>query len=87
MARKGEKESGRVFSLELDSGSDLKKVSVPNGAQRLLLEGTIGTLKRVEFIENSVLELAGSTGIIRIDLSREDIVRFAKSHYETRPES
>jgi len=73
--------------LELDSGSDLKKVSVPNGAQRLLLEGTIGTLKRVEFIEDSVLELAGSTGIIRIDLSREDMVKFAKSHYETRPES
>ena len=73
--------------MELDSGSDLKKVSVPNGAQRLLLEGTIGTLKRVEFIEDSVLELAGSTGIIRIDLSREDMVKFAKSHYETRPES
>ena len=73
--------------MELDSGSDLKKVSVPNGAQRLLMEGTIGTLKRVEFIEDSVLELAGSTGTIRIDLSREDIVKLAQSHCDTRPES
>jgi hypothetical protein len=63
----------RGFSIELDSGSDLKRLSVPNGTQRILMEGTIGALKRVEFVEDSVLELVGSNGVLRVDLSREDL--------------
>jgi hypothetical protein len=65
----------RVFSVELNSGSEVKKLNVPNGAQRFLLEGTIGVLKQADFVEDSVLELIGTTGVLRVDLSREDLVR------------
>jgi len=70
-ARKGGKE--RVFTVELNSGSDLRKVNVPNGTQRILVEGTIGTLKHAGFVEGTVLELVGTGGILRVDLSREDL--------------
>jgi len=76
--------AGRVFTIELNTVSDLKKVSIPNGPQRLLLEGTIGSLKHAKFVENAVLELVGTGGTLRVDLSREDISRpsLAKSRGE-----
>jgi len=63
----------RVFTVELDSGSSLRRVTVPNGAGRLLLEGTIGQLKHAEFVEDEVLELTGTGGVLCVDLSREDL--------------
>jgi len=63
----------RVFTLELNSGKGLKKVNVPDGTQRLLMEGTIGTLKRAEFVEGAILELIGTEGTLRVDLSMEDL--------------
>jgi hypothetical protein len=65
----------RVFSIELSSGSDLRKVNVPNGSQRVMMEGTIGSLRRAEFIEDSVLELVGTKGVLRVDLSKLDLAR------------
>jgi len=64
---------GRVFTIELTSGKDLKRVTIPNGSQHLLMEGTIGALKQVEFVEDAVLELVGTGGVIRVDLSRDDL--------------
>jgi len=66
---------GRVFTVELDSGDGLKRVSVPNGAQRILMEGTIGPLKKAWFIEDSILELVGTSGVLRVDLSRNDLAK------------
>lgn len=63
----------RVFSIELDSGNALKKVSVPNGTQRILLEGTIGSLEHAKFVEDTILELVGTEGVLRVDLSKEDL--------------
>jgi len=63
----------RVFTVELNSGSDLRKVNVPNGTQRILVEGTIGTLEHARFVEDTVLELVGSGGVLRVDLAREDL--------------
>ena len=73
MPAKKELGKGRIFSVELDSGKDLKKVSVPNGSRRILLEGTIGILQGAGFVEDSILQLVGSGGILRVDLSREDL--------------
>jgi len=83
MATKREATGTRGFSIELDSGNDLKRVNVPNGNQRILVEGTIGALRRVEFVENSVLEVTGSNGILRVDLAMEDLAKHASKRRET----
>jgi len=75
MARRKAVNAGRVFTVELNSGSDVRKLNVPNGSQRILMEGTIGALKHVGFVEDSVLELIGTAGVLRVDLSREDLAR------------
>ena len=63
----------RVFTLELNSGTGLKKVNVPDGTQRLLMEGTIGTQNRAKFVVGAILELIGTEGTLRVDLSLEDL--------------
>ena len=76
---------GRVFTVELDSGSDMKKVAVPNGVRRILLEGTIGTLREAGFVEDSILQLVGSRGILRVDLSREDLASKGSESRKSEP--
>jgi len=73
----GRKAAGeRFFSLELKSKEAVKTASFGNGrGDRVTIEGTIGTLQRAEFEENSVLELVGTAGTLRIDLAREDLVK------------
>jgi hypothetical protein len=39
------------------------------------MEGTIGALKYAEFVEDTVLELVGTGGVLRVDLSREDLAK------------
>jgi len=69
------KQSGkeRVFTVELNSKSDVKNLSVQNGVRRTLIEGTIGVLKHAGFVEDTVLELTGTRGVLRVDLAREDL--------------
>ncbi len=63
----------RIFTIELDSGIDLRRVSVPDETRRVLVEGTIGVLKHAEFVEDAVLEVTGTSGVLRIDLARDDL--------------
>jgi hypothetical protein len=65
----------RVFTVELHSTSDVKNVIVENASQRIVMEGTIGALKHAEFVEDTVLELVGTRGILRVDLAREDLAK------------
>lgn len=75
MRRKESTAIERVFSIELESRNSVKDVTAPRGSQKVVIEGTIGTLRRAEFVDDAVLELAGSGGVLRVDLSREDLLR------------
>ena len=62
------------FSLELASKEDLKTVKLAKGnGKSSIVEGTIGQLQRVRFVEGIVLEVVGKKGTLRIDLSPEQI--------------
>ncbi len=47
------KDAGRVFTVELDSGGDLRRLTVP-GVHRVPMEGTIGELEQAGFVEDSL---------------------------------
>ncbi len=66
----------RFFSLELKSKSDLKSVSIPNGArENVLIEGTIGKLLQIGFAEGIVLEITGEKGVLRIDVNEDEVTQ------------
>jgi len=59
--------------MDLKSSDAIKAASLGATGNRVAIEGTIGTLEHAGFVENSVLEVAGARGVLRIDLSREDL--------------
>jgi len=62
------------FSIELTSKQYIKTINLANGSREsVLVEGTIGQLQNAEFAEDVVLEITGTKGVLRIDLSREQI--------------
>ena len=67
-------EEERSFSIELKSKTSLKNITLNNDSrEKALIEGTIGRLERVEFVEDTVLEVMGEKGVLRIDISENEI--------------
>jgi hypothetical protein len=69
-------ENERFFSVELKSKGNLKNITLTNeGQENVLVEGSIGELLCAEFSEGIVLEVFGDKGVLRINLSPDDIKR------------
>ena len=67
-------ENERFFSVELKSKVNLRNITLSNSEQEnVLVEGSIGELLRAEFSEGVILEVVGDKGVLRINLSPDDI--------------
>jgi hypothetical protein len=67
-------ENERFFSVELKSKVSLKNVTLTNGGEEnVLVEGSIGELQHAEFSEGIILEVVGDKGVLRINISPDDI--------------
>ena len=66
----------RFFSVELKSKGYLKNVTLNNGCgdyENVLVEGTIGQLQKAVFADCVVLEVFGDKGVLRINLTPDEI--------------
>ena len=64
----------RFFSVELKSKVSLKNVTLSDSTlENVLLEGTLGQLQHASFPEDIILEVVGEKGVLRINLSQNDI--------------
>ena len=61
------------FSIELSSNRNLTRISASNDANGVLIEGTLGRLHHASFIDDIILEVQGSNGILRLNLRKEDL--------------
>lgn len=62
------------FSIELESKTSLKNLSLTNGSDNsALVEGTIGNLVNASFAENEILEIIGEKGTLRINLKPSEL--------------
>ena len=60
--------------MELKSKHQIKNLSLTNGSRdRVLVEGTIGELKQAAFIEDTLLEVTGDKGTLRINLNHSEL--------------
>ncbi len=67
-------EKERFFSIELKSKSSLRNVTLSNGGgENVLIEGTIGQLRHASVIDGVVLEVVCDKGILRINLTKDEI--------------
>lgn len=72
------------FCIELYSRDHIKRISLPEGSgDRLLIEGFLGGLVETELIENIMLEIKGTGGVIRLDLTKEELDKTLRKGKET----
>lgn len=70
----------RIFSVDLRARNAVRTVSVGNGGpDEILIEGTLGMLEKASFGEGVVLELVGTKGILRVDLTREETLAMPRT--------
>ncbi len=73
----------RFFSVELKSKANLKNVTVRDSShENVLVEGTLGKLQHAEFADGVVLEVFGDKGVLRVNLTIEDIKKKEKKEME-----
>jgi hypothetical protein len=75
----------RVFTVELASKRNLKNVTLANGgSDSVLIEGSIGELVQASFAEGVILEVIGKNGILRLDLSEDEIKKATQLNEEVK---
>ncbi|MBI0583130.1 MAG: hypothetical protein ISF22_02770 [Methanomassiliicoccus sp.] len=72
MAQTRNAKDERMFTVELRSKGDVKNVSLDED-EKIVIEGSIGSFKRAQFVEDLVMEVIGSNGELRIDLTSMDL--------------
>ena len=65
-------EDQRIFTIELRSKGDVKNVSLDEN-EKVVIEGSLGTFQRAQFVDDIVLEVIGSNGVLRVDLAASDL--------------
>jgi hypothetical protein len=70
-----------TFTVEMRSKSHVKSISISDEAHdRVLFEGNLGELLDLFFAEGDVLELVGVNGILRVDMSEEQLSEAIEAH-------
>jgi len=65
---------GRGVSIEMGSKRHVKNISISDEAHDgVLFECNIGVLEEVSMVDDKVLEVKGSHGILRVDMSIEEM--------------
>jgi len=64
---------GRSFSVEINSKRYLDKISILDGDEGVLIEGEYGELCYLSLHEDKLLEIQGSNGVFRIELTRSEL--------------
>jgi hypothetical protein len=63
-----------AFSIEMYSNEFLKQVSISkNTNDSVLIEGFLGKIKELNFVEGLMLEIKGENGVLRMDLELEEL--------------
>ena len=64
------------FSIEMKSKNHVRHISVSNESRdRVLFEGFLGSLQDLSMVEGRVLEIKGTNGILRVDITEGDLRR------------
>ena len=67
-------EKERSFSIELNRKQNLKNVTLTDDStQNVLLEGSIGELRTAAFVSEDILEIVGSEGTLRVNITKQEI--------------
>lgn len=62
------------FSIELKSNKNLTSLSTSNEQDHgVVIEGTLGKHVKATFVDATVLEVQGESGVLRLSISKDEI--------------
>ena len=70
------------FSVELNSKNNVKLVALDTDKNKTVIEGFLGELLSLDFVEDALLEIKGKNGTLRIDLDSDDLKKL--SHHKNK---
>ncbi len=71
-------EINHAFSIAMKSDKHIRNLYFRNMSNEVLFEGFLGLLTSVKFVEDLMLEIQGENGVIRIDLTKDKILKALK---------
>lgn len=87
MSSRFKKEREHAFSIDLKSKDCLKRVAIPNDSgDNVVVEGFLGKLEELDIIEDLLLMIKGTNGILRIELSKEELRKLLSRRKRTKRE-
>ena len=66
----------RDFSIELASNRHRLSILSTDANGGVLIEGTLGKLQHISFVEAEIFEVRGTFGVLRLHLRRREITVF-----------
>jgi hypothetical protein len=69
------------FSVQLKSKDHVKNVSL-NDETEIVFEGYLGELTYIRIIEEAILEIKGTFGVLKVDLTQNELKKFLKQKEE-----
>ncbi len=77
-----------MFSIELKSKEYVKSLALHNAEMgNVLIEGFLGKLEQVNFIEGLMLEINGANGSLKMDFSKKELARLLPKGTQIRKKS
>ena len=68
-----------TFSVSLEKEDGLKNLRIGSEfGPKVEIEGNLGALDHINFVENVILEIKGSVGILRVDLDKKSLEKLLK---------
>ena len=73
------REREHAFSIELTSREHFKSIRLGNeGKDQVFVEGFLGELLELKLVEESMLEVTGTNGTFRLDVSWKELSKHMK---------
>ena len=63
------------FSVQMNSAGSVSGLVINRKKDRIFIEGELGKIEEVEFVEGKVLTITGENGVLRLDISRENLIK------------
>lgn len=68
-----------TFSVEIRSRTDVRQMTMSNDPpDYVFFEGNLGELEDLSLVEDAVLEVRGENGVLRLDLSRDELKKLLR---------
>jgi hypothetical protein len=83
LSTRSKKADDHLFSIELKSRNFIKNLALQTSeAGKVLIEGFLGKLENLSLTEGLMLEINGTNGILKMDLTETELQRLlSKSEY------